>query len=170
MLREDYLRVGGMDESMWTWEDTDFFMKCAANGICGARCPEPLTMYRYTTGQLRERGFEQTDELKALMRSRYSDFMEGKDVACGCGSANGVVIDESTLPTQGIRVQYNGPVGAHEVIGVATKKSYGRRQRGDIFYIFAEDYRSTPNRFSPVVDKTELVKPTMIPEAPRQWA
>ncbi len=47
-----------------------------------------------------------------------------------------------------VRVLYDGetvPVARVEVIGSNTHKSYGRRERGEVFYVYKSDV--TPERF-----------------------
>lgn len=171
MRKKDALAVVGFDESMKSWEDVDFFMKLAAAGICGARVPEPLILYRYQTGQLREFGETIKPELKGLLRNRYADYMEGNKL-CSCvqpaqqpnllaslaaGQANG---------QQMVRIEYNGATGAHSVIGIITKQSYGRRERGDIFYVFAADANADPRKFVPLAEVESQAEGTLVPPPP----
>jgi hypothetical protein len=71
------------------WEDWDFFIKTAINGICGARIPEPLLIYREFTGSRRATAYSQRDTLLALLKTRYADYINGskKLMAC-CGGKN----------------------------------------------------------------------------------
>lgn len=42
-----------------------------------------------------------------------------------------------------VRVLYDGetvPVARHEVVGVQSRKSYGRREKGDVFLIYSKDF------------------------------
>lgn len=168
--RKIALEVGGFDEGMRSWEDTDFFMKLAAAGYCGVRCPKPLMLYRYTTGQLREQGFDRSEELKTLLRERYRDYVTGgKMPDCfSCGAAPKPEINMALAPSEGVRVQYAGPPGSMEVIGPATRRQYGRRQGGDIFYVFAADMQAAPKLFIPVIDPTEEVVKTPAPPPPQE--
>jgi glycosyltransferase involved in cell wall biosynthesis len=165
--RKWLLQIGGFDEGMNSWEDTDLFMKLAAAGLCGARCPKALTLYRYTTGQLREDGFAREASLKTLLRERYAQFITGgQKVAC-CGAEPKPITNGALQPNEGIRIVYAGPPGAVEVVGTVTHRSYGRRALGDIFYVFGADQQANPKLFVPVIDPTEQVQPTSIPPAPQ---
>lgn len=46
-----------------------------------------------------------------------------------------------------VRVRYEGPVGPHEVRGLATRQRYGRRGKGDVFYVYPADQRHSPQLF-----------------------
>lgn len=50
-----------------------------------------------------------------------------------------------------VRVRYDGlsvPVARHTVIGAATKRQYGRREKGEVFLVYQSDI--TPDRFTRV--------------------
>lgn len=180
--RADLQKVGGFDETMSTWEDVDLFMKLAAAGICGTRLAEPLVTYRYQAGKLRERGEEIKENLKALLWDRYRQYMLAEvDIMC-CGSGpkkptHGIITsggrggggDTSGAASGGAqdmqRIMYNGPLATHEVHGTATNQRYGRRENGDVFYVFAEDIAATPEKFTPLVE-TEETPAAVIPPAP----
>lgn len=167
--RSAFNQVGGFDESMVSWEDVDFFMKLAAAGLCGQRVPEPLVLYRYGTGTLREYGETIKAELKGLLFERYHEYMEGKKM-CGCNSPKPKTLVFTNASGQEdnsmIRIEYNGPAGSMMVIGPATRQSYGRRQGGDIFYVYTVDAQAQPDRFVPVAEPTAEIMATSIPEAP----
>jgi glycosyltransferase involved in cell wall biosynthesis len=177
--KADLLKVSGFDESMGSWEDVDLFMKLAKAGICGQRLAEPLMTYRYQSGQLRERGEKMKPELTALLRERYGAYMLGELVpmCCGAGPKKGVMTsggvsvggDASAAASVGdqsmIRIVYNGPIGPHEALGLVTKKRYGRRENGDVFYVYAEDQNMEPEKFVPLAN-LETVEPTPEPPAP----
>lgn len=174
--REDFMSVGGFDESMKSWEDTDLILKLAAAGLCGQRVGEALTLYRYTTGHAREDGVERHAEIKALLSDRYRDYISGgkTPVCCGdkpsgtAGALPPLAMEGAVQPgaVQGVRIQFAGPMGMADVIGPATRRNYGRRKNGDIFYVDVADQRSQPARFQIVVDTTEIVQPTLPPPPP----
>lgn len=171
----DLIKVGGFDVNMDTWEDVDLFMKLAAAGICGQRLAEPLVTYRYQSGQLRERGARIESDLKAFLANRYKPYMTGEIVPMCCGAgpkgSAGVIIggDASSVASGGeagmTRIVYSGPVAPHEVVGIATKKRYGRRESGDVFFVYTEDVDATPDKFIPLA-VAETIQPTALPPAP----
>lgn len=170
--KADLLKVGLFDETMPSWEDTDLFMKLAANGICGVRLPEPLITYRYQSGQLRERGAAIKADLLALLRERYGAYMTGEKEAMCCGSKpkglagkTEATVEAATGGTGMVRIVYNGPIATHDVIGLATRKRYGRREGGDVFFVYVEDYEMNPSVFVPIAD-IETMEDTPIPPEP----
>lgn len=167
-------QVGGFDESMHTWEDVDLFMKLAKAGICGTRVPEPLVLYRYTTGNLREIGETIKDDLRQLLHVRYREYIEGEKM-CDCGNKpKPIQLGEATITGGGpapdgaklVRVEYSGPIGQHAVIGMNTKQNYGRRAGGDVFYVYAEDQQAQPDRFTPIADVASVLSETPMPPEP----
>jgi glycosyltransferase involved in cell wall biosynthesis len=63
---------GGFSEDILLWEDWDFFIKLAMEGLKGIRVPIPLFAYRYNTGKRREESLLHQDELLTRIRSKYS--------------------------------------------------------------------------------------------------
>lgn len=165
------LDVGGFDETMRSWEDVDLFMKLAAAGYCGTRVAEPLVIYRYATGSLREYGETIKGELKALLYERYGEYMEDK-VACGCKQPVRATHAAPTLadnPTDMIRVEYTwsfAPAGKAPLRGAVTGARYGMRAQGEIFYVWAKDYQAMREYFTPVADLAAEIDPTVEPPAP----
>lgn len=175
MPRQWALDVEGFDESMRTWEDVDFFMKLAAKGYCGVRVPEPLLIYRYTTGNLRERGESVKESLIAMLRERYHEYVvEGKEIVC-CGNPapkGQAMIAAAALMQPGgsdvVRIEYTGPrvgEGSHACIGPATQKNYGQRQKGETFLIYRADLLVAPDRFQEIAN-TNAPMPTEVPPPP----
>lgn len=167
-------QVGGFDEQMTAWEDVEFFMRLAAADLCGVRVPEPLVLYRYQTGSLREHGETIKPELLAYLRAKYLDYMEGRKV-CGCSepvkpSRTQQVINGLSgveVPSDMVRIEYSGPIGQHPVVGSVTRQNYGRRAGGDTFYVFKSDQQDTPQRFVLIADMERTVTPTDTPPEPQ---
>lgn len=180
MSKIDFVRAGGFDESMNTWEDTDFFMRLAAMGICGVRVPEPLFTYRYQTGQLREMGETKKQALIDLLKSRYGEYMTGAKM-CDC-----IVPKPKQEPTpqqalntllnknageEMIRIRYNGGMARHSVHGKVTNTMYGRRSNGDRFFIHKSDMVAEPELFTPESEPfSPDVQATPLPVEPTLWA
>jgi glycosyltransferase involved in cell wall biosynthesis len=71
MKRSDAQIIGGFDEDLISWEDWDFFAKCAANKIYGVRLQEFLLVYKAETGRRRETALQRKKELHEVIKSRY---------------------------------------------------------------------------------------------------
>lgn len=88
MATDDARRVGGFDPDLKSWEDWDFFAKCAAAGIHGRRLPEPLLNYRVHTGTRRQLAFKESDGLFKTISERYKDYRDGGKEIMGCCGGN----------------------------------------------------------------------------------
>lgn len=86
MSTEDARRVGGFDERGFSagWEDWDFFVKCAINGVHGRRLARPLLVYRYHTGTRREAALTESGALLNELRQRYAGYITGEKTIMGC--------------------------------------------------------------------------------------
>jgi len=84
MATDDARRIG-FDETMFAWEDWDFFVRCAIAGICGSHVAEPLVLYRKHLGQRSAYGNEHRKELFAQLRERYKDYTDGRKQMSPCG-------------------------------------------------------------------------------------
>lgn len=162
--------VGGFDEAMAAWEDVDFFMKLAAANVCGIRVADTLVLYRYQTGSLRELGETIKTALLTLLRTRYRDYIEETKV-CGCTDrVKPKPAQTANVSTNGhddmIRIEYQGPIGQHTVIGMTTKQNYGRRRGGDTFYVFKKDQTAQADLFVPIQDVLQTLEPTPVPPEP----
>ena len=71
MKKSDALVVGGFDEDLISWEDWDFFAKCAVNEIQGIRLQEYLLVYKTVTGKRRKIALSREKELHEVIKNRY---------------------------------------------------------------------------------------------------
>lgn len=170
LKRDDALKVGGFDETMHTWEDTDFFLKLVTNGVCGERIPKALMIYDYQSGDRRETGASIESELKELLYNRYKDFIEGrKSVSCCGHTPKGKPIHLLASATaesgKDVRIEYHGGVAPHGVRGAVTGTFYGRRQKGDTFYMDMADALANPEVFR-VLQEVIVSEETPLPPAP----
>lgn len=164
--------VGGFDEDMDTWEDIELFMSLASKGLCGQRCPEPLIHYDYSSGTLREYAFTKENELKRYLSDRYGEYMGENAMGCSCQTppkeASAEELIQAALRGDMIRITYNGASAKTTVIGTATKQNYRRRQKGDIFYVWLEDYQRQPEKFIPTPTESFAVpETTEMPPPPK---
>lgn len=78
MKKSDALEVGGFDEKLISWEDWDFFAKCAVNRIYGVRLQKFLLVYKPETGRRRKIALGRKDELFETIRGRYETVLQKK--------------------------------------------------------------------------------------------
>jgi glycosyltransferase involved in cell wall biosynthesis len=86
--------VGRFDTNVVSWEDVLLTWRLAWAGYCFTRIPEPLLVYRYGTGAMRQTGLENAQEL-LLYAKELSDKV--KKVGCGC-SQKKKLEEKNTMP------------------------------------------------------------------------
>lgn len=164
--------VGGFDEHLVSWEDSDFFIKMAIKGYCGSRLSEPLFTYRYHLGKRREEGVRLEDTLKPIFYGRYHEFIDGEKKMC-CGKkapiqpvkqqSDIVAATDGSRMDEMVRIEFQGPGAEASVRSPVSGQYYGKRKNGDIFYVWKQDADALPSVFKPVaevefeVQKTEEV-------------
>lgn len=174
------LDVGGFDEELPAMEDVDFFMRLYTHGYCGIRVAKPLLIYNLDTGTRRlmaESAIFGT-LFKALLKNRYGKFMEA-DKMCDCvqppkGKQPAAPTLENAAEyreTYGeiVLAQLEGkftPEAPAEFRGPATRVSYGRRAKHDIFYVWQADVDYGDGTFIPVDNYATEPEPTVIPPTP----
>ena len=181
LIPTEWLRdISGFDDTMETWEDVDLFMNLISKGYCGTRVSEPLMLYRYTTGSLREKGYAKVDELKAFFKERYKEYIVGgKQVVCGCSgrqkqaqmmTAAGQNPASTDVGKHGpmALVEYVSKMQApHPVVGLASKQAYGSRMNGDTFYVYQKDIDANPQAFIAVQVVSAPTAKRIAPPEPR---
>jgi len=100
--RSAWREVGGFDASV-AWEDWDFQIALANIGVCGSRIPEPLWVYRKTTGLRREEAQRNFDESKSTVLAKWGELWEGRLELMGCRACpgGGGRILQATPPAEG---------------------------------------------------------------------
>jgi glycosyltransferase involved in cell wall biosynthesis len=73
--------VGGFDENMPSWEDVDLWWRLAWAGKPFHRLAEPLVVYRFHTGNRRDRGIKNWDRLLNYMNEKKRTFLHGANHA-----------------------------------------------------------------------------------------
>lgn len=63
-----------------------------------------------------------------------------------------------------VRARYNGPIGNHRVIGLATRTKYGRHKRNDVFWVHRSDVEAHPEMFTVLGD--DLSAASRLPKTP----
>jgi glycosyltransferase involved in cell wall biosynthesis len=70
--------VGGFDENLPSWEDVDFWWRLAWLEKPFHRLAEPLVVYRFYTGNRRDRGIKNWDRLLKYMNEKKRTFLHGE--------------------------------------------------------------------------------------------
>lgn len=149
--------VGGFDPTISHWEDWDFQIKLAAQGVCGTKIPRPLFTYRKDTGMRREANMAARDEGKNAILSKWSRLWDGRETLMACGSCPGgggnayasppsIAMNSNQRvlqPREGyVILQYNGPsVSTRTYRGKATSTQYrfGNTPLHKIKYVYGTD-------------------------------
>jgi len=145
------------DETLSNWEDWDFQIALADQGICGTRVPEPLFVYRKDLGLRREDNYTHFERGKQELTAKWNLWgKEAKELmACrGCPGGGGKVVRPRNQEARGqpapaappsedvAVVQYIGQqLGARSFRGAATNTIY--RFSGDdggrLKYVYKKD-------------------------------
>lgn len=104
MATDDARRIG-FDERMPAWEDWDFVVRCAVNGVCGVRVGEPLLLYRKHLGKRSEVGIAHKPELQKILHERYDDYVKGAKQMAGCGGCGSKKALSAIMRSNVARVQ-----------------------------------------------------------------
>ncbi len=86
--KSDWEKAGGFDESLSHWEDWDFAIMLAMNGVCSVKVPKPLFNYRKHTGYRREDNYAKFDEGRTELQTKWKTLgitPEAMTMACGGG-------------------------------------------------------------------------------------
>jgi len=95
MPKEWFLKVGGFDEAMPTFEDVDFFSRCAIIGLWGQRTPVVTFYYRLNTGSRRPNEKER-EKYHQIVVENNKDYITGvKKMGSCCGGKNSTFLMEA---------------------------------------------------------------------------
>lgn len=164
--------IGGFDESMESWEDWDYWIRMARAGKCFTRVREILVVYRFYTGSRRDEGLKRHKDLIQYLQNKYKG---DKPMPCNCGGRR---IAPPTQPTRIVSTQrvlednmavsdsdlvlvrYMSPNrGQHMVVGGATKRRYGYRGGGEVFYVDRRDISAQPGLFQVITSEIKEDEP-----------
>lgn len=160
MPRQYHFEIGGFDETMKSWEDWDYNIRLARAGKCFFRLEEQLVCYRFYTGNRRETGVKEHNNLVKYLQEKYS---KGEVMGCGCSGGNAPMLEsrspEMLKQEEGrslaamsdenfVLCIYTHPnLGEHRVIGPATGIDYGWRGGGAEFLVDRRDIAVMPMWF-----------------------
>lgn len=170
--------VGGFDESLPAFEDVDLFMKLMTHGYCGVRVKKPLLIYNLDSGTRRKSSDSYRETFQKLLKQRYGAYMEAHNMCMCVDPPKG---KQPTAPTLENAAEYKETYG--EMIlaklvgqfvaeapatfrGPATRVLYGRRAKGDIFYIWEADLTQGGDTFEKVENFSVEPVATVVPPAP----
>lgn len=112
--REAWVAVGGYREDIPGWEDWDFQIALADQGVCSYRFAAPLWVYRKHTGWRREENLARFAESKAGILSRWEKYWKGATfVACGSCSKKSIATASTVQQQSAVAA---APAGAVAII------------------------------------------------------
>lgn len=151
-----YHALGGMDETLRSAEDTDFFFKANVAGVISIRVHEPLFVYTDDGGHARStEGKQQSDWLVDLAKlfSRYQK--EAKVACCGDISPRNVL---DAAHADGDILVHTQWKGKRRIVGRVTGRQYGRHGNGKSLWMDPRDAAAEP-RFFAVATNMEALSP-----------
>jgi len=148
--KADFEAVQGFDESLYGWEDWDYFIKLMLWGVDGIHLAKPLMTYRKQTGVRRENAYANKADLLPKIRERYQKFM-GDKMPCGCESDK--VTPPPSVKTQAaaddmILAEYIGKqANTFRIEGKKTGTAYrfGNSDHHRQKYVFRADVKFNPD-------------------------
>lgn len=165
VIRTDWhFQIGGFDETMDSWEDYLYWIRMARAGICFHRIPTSLMVYRFYTGERRDRAHHGQNWVNLIQYVKK--VIESEDtVGCrGCSQKRSVPSRVATLPTPTTREVVNmndsdfrmcvykaKNIGDHLVTSVVpeieARGGYGYRATNDRFLVHVADIQAKPDKF-----------------------
>lgn len=146
--------VGGFDETLEAFEDTEFYVKLVTSGRCGKRLAEPL--FHYGDGGQRSKTFINTpasDRIMNLITEKYGR----KHMACGdCGDSPNVDMSPIGDPQPGDVLAIAIWAGNRQERGRATGRLYPRAGNGKQMHVNPADISASPHLWQRVVSETPL--------------
>lgn len=153
LMETEVARKLRFDENMPGWEDWDFFLKCAINGVIGWRLGEPLLRYNINTGKRRKIAFEKKPELLEILKQRYSKYYNGSVNMPGCcGGGNAARILLEAKKAIGERSTVKSITGGNEVPTKVRMQYIGERSGGVTYNINGHQYRGGKNPQNRYID------------------
>ena len=177
--------IGGFDEEMPSWEDIDYHWRLAKAGHCYHHITEPLVVYQFHTGNRRELGRQQYDNLVEYLYTKHEEI----EIMGCCGGRNRSASNVARNPVMQtsvvelrdedfITVRYDPPSkGRHQVTGghvfpqrlpgikrwrdkgSGVSIDYGQLQQGDVLPVHRLDVEAHRHYFLPVSDTVKKTAP-----------
>lgn len=133
--------VGGFDENLPAFEDTEFYLKLVTSGRCGKRLAEPL--FHYGDGGKRSKAYLNSPMMDATMRL-FTEKYGRRHMACGdCGTPN-IDLPPVGDPQPGDVLAFATWAGNRQERGRATGRLYARSGNGKEMYVAPADIDASP--------------------------
>lgn len=87
--KDAWKAVNGFDSTFVGWEDWDFIIALAEQGVCGTRVPQPLMQYRTTAGGRREELYANRESLIENVKSKWAKYYTGGMELMACRTCGG---------------------------------------------------------------------------------
>lgn len=173
--KEWHDKIGGFDENMQSWEDVLYWYRMAWSGVCFTRIPEPLMVYRFTTGSRREQGGKMWGSLIDYLKQQWK---EADIMPCpgGCGGGknppaphiNDVLRTQKGIQTMDdknlVLIRYDHPNrGEHAVYGPQSHTFYGYRAGGESFLVQRADMEARRDWFVEINESVPVPTPQPVP-------
>lgn len=150
--RQAFLKLDGFDEHLPGGEDTDFYLRSAARGLCPLFVNQPLVHYE-PAGE-RGRLFAQHDDLSAIMEVIYTR-NGGFKTTMGCNCTKAPQLDPNAGQMPGM-IQAIANYAPMTMLGSATGHAYPRHLgRGMVMWVYPQDAAARPDLWTPVPQMTD---------------
>jgi hypothetical protein len=151
--------IGGFDETLIFAEDTYFYVKLHAMGLCGKRLPVPL--FHYGDGGQRGRRYVNTPVHYALIARTIQEFGEERIMGC-CGPSQPVDNSPMGVPQEGDLLVMALWGGNRTVFGKMTGRTYPRTSYPKTLWVNWRDAEAMPNMFR----RADAAPPMPVPAPP----
>lgn len=141
-----YHALGGMDESLYSSEDTDFFFKANVAGVTSIRVREPLFFYSSDGGHARSTSGREHPSMEGILRKLFKTYQEKANVAC-CGDIpkkGDILMAQHLEGDILVRAKWRGN---RKVVGRVSGRKYGRHGNGAQLWIDPRDYEADKRFF-----------------------
>jgi len=141
-------KIGGFDEALRGWEDWDYYLHLAAEGVCSIRLPEPCMIYRAALGEQREKSLALKSDLVNDLYRKWDVFYKGERSmscsSCGQKSVSMAHIPPPDTPasaniTGAVRLTYTGPGDGRQTFRGQSTGSIYRFSFGDTKWVDEAD-------------------------------
>lgn len=147
MSKQIFTRLGGYDPST-DFEDSEFWLRAMARGVCGIRAPFPLFEYAPDG----ERSAESWQRNSLGLKPIFERYVHMANNCCGKGAAGQPPEDQGTQQPGDILVAANWKPN-RIVTGEVTGRKYPRTGWGKRFWADPRDVQASGGLFVPVMDR-----------------
>lgn len=145
--------IGGFDETLTGHEDVDFYLRSAANGICGTYYDKPVL--HYTEHGWRSKQFNDRPDKKAIMDDVYLRNGGQRTIMACCGQPGTKAVANPGEMLPGDVLAEALWAGMRTEVGLSTQRVYVGGN-GSLIYVSPLDIEQTPHLFKAVKDLRKL--------------